>query len=457
MIRALGETIPRTAGLGTTLSELPVSGEDARLISEEVSGRDSGQIGLLSPPHDAAPGPGAFRPPLALYIHMPWCVRKCPYCDFNSHGAKGRIPEDAYVAALLRDLDHELAFGLGKALNPRPLVSIFIGGGTPSLFSGTAIARLLAGIRQRLPVSDATEITLEANPGTADAAHFATYREAGVNRLSLGVQSLDPDRLRDLGRIHGPEEARRALRLARQAGFDNINLDLMFALPHQDLAGARADLSQVLELDPEHLSYYQLTLEPNTPFHAAPPPLPDEDESAEMLLQGLERLAAAGYRQYEVSAHARPGRRCQHNLNYWTFGDYLGIGAGAHGKLSDPVSGRVHRRAKPRHPAAYLEALGQQPPTPMGSIGTTRALDKDDLVLEFAMNALRLTEGFELPLFRRMTGLDPACLTAPLEDARLAGLVEVHDQRVRPTERGRWFLNDLIACFMTDQPPDGPR
>jgi oxygen-independent coproporphyrinogen-3 oxidase len=350
----------------------------------------------------------------------------------------------AYVEALLRDLDVELAVGP----RPGPLVSVFIGGGTPSLFSGPAIARLLAGLRQRLPLSDATEITLEANPGAADAAHFASYREAGVNRLSLGVQSLDAGRLQELGRIHGPGEARQAMRLARQVGYDNVNLDLMFALPRQDLAEAKTDLCRALELEPEHLSYYQLTLEPNTPFHAAPPPLPDEDLSADMLLQGLELLADAGFTQYEVSAHARPGRHCRHNLNYWTFGDYLGIGAGAHGKLTDPVSGRVQRRAKPRHPTAYLDALGIAGQVPMRPIGTTRGLDENDLVLEFAMNALRLTEGFELPLFRRRTGLEPSCLAGPLDKARRGGLVEVHDHWVSPTERGRWFLTDLIAHFM---------
>jgi len=353
----------------------------------------------------------------------------------------------AYVEALLRDLDHEL-----RELDPEPpaLVALFIGGGTPSLFSGEAIARLLAGIRQRLILVPEAEITLEANPGTTDAAKFAAYRAAGVNRLSLGVQSLNQARLANLGRIHGSAEARQALLLARQAGFDNVNLDLMFGLPHQDLAQAREDLSQVLALESEHLSYYQLTLEPNTPFHAQPPPLPDDDLSMDMQLQGLEMLAAAGFHHYEVAAHARPGRGCQHNLNYWTFGDYLGIGAGAHGKTSDLAGGRVCRYAKPRHPDAYLRAFAPAGIQPCPRPATRRPLAEEDLVLEFAMNALRLTTGFELSLFQDRTGLDPERLALHLARARRSGLAEVEGQRVHPTEQGRWFLNDLIACFMAD-------
>ncbi len=369
-------------------------------------------------------------------------MRKCPYCDFNSHAAREPIPEAAYGEALLSDLDRDLA-GLGEGLPP--LISLFIGGGTPSLFSGAAIARLLAGIRQRLPLDPTTEITLEANPGTADAASFAAYRAAGVNRLSLGVQSLNADRLRDLGRIHGPEEARRAFRLARQAGFDNINLDLMYGLPHQDLTQARTDLTLALTLEPEHLSYYQLTLEPNTPFHASPPPLPDDDLGADMQLQGLELLSASGFAQYEVSAHAQSGRQCRHNLNYWTFGDYVGIGAGAHGKRRNPITGLTWRQAKPRQPLAYLKALENPDP-----VGSRWMLKSEDLVLEFAMNALRLTAGFDRRLFAQSTGLDLDLIAAPLASGAEAGLLEIRGPWVRPTERGRWFLNDLLGRFMPD-------
>ncbi|MGB4334542.1 MAG: radical SAM family heme chaperone HemW [Chromatiaceae bacterium] len=375
-------------------------------------------------------------------MHIPWCVRKCPYCDFNSHAAREPIPEAAYVEALLGDLDRELA-ELTQGL-PH-LVSLFIGGGTPSLFSGSAIARLLAGIRQRLPLDPTTEITLEANPGTADAANFTAYRAAGVNRLSLGVQSLSADRLRDLGRIHGPDEARLAFRLARQAGFDNINLDLMYGLPHQGLPQAREDLALALALAPEHISYYQLTLEPNTPFHAIPPPLPDDDLGADMQLQGLELLSVSGFAQYEVSAHARSGRQCRHNLNYWTFGDYIGIGAGAHAKRRDPKTGLTWRQAKPRQPVAYLKALTG--PDPLGS---RWQLKDEDLVLEFAMNALRLTEGFDRRLFTESTGLDLNRLEAPLASAVKARLLEIRGPWVRPTARGRWFLNDLLGHFMPD-------
>jgi oxygen-independent coproporphyrinogen-3 oxidase len=387
-------------------------------------------------------GGGPPGPPLALYVHIPWCVRKCPYCDFNSHAPREAIPEAAYVEALLRDLDRDLA-GLGPGVAPP--VAIFIGGGTPSLFSGAAISRLLEGIRQRLSLVPQTEITLEANPGTADATNFAAYRRAGVNRLSLGIQSLNAERLRDLGRIHGPDEARHAFWLARRAGFENINLDLMYGLPHQDLTQARQDLTQALALEPEHLSYYQLTLEPNTPYNIAPPPLPDDDLGADMHLQGLELLRTAGFTHYEVSAHAQGGRRCQHNLNYWTFGDYLGIGAGAHGKHGDPATGRIRRQAKPRQPSAYLEALDRP-----GPIGSTWLPRDEDVVLEFAMNALRLTEGFDRRLFQRRTGLGLDRLAAPLAAAQEAGLLEVKGHWVRPTEQGRWFLNNLIGFFIAD-------
>lgn len=365
-------------------------------------------------------------------------MRKCLYCDFNSHASPGRPPESAYVAALLGDLAEDVR---GPARG-RPLVSIFIGGGTPSLFSGGAIAELLDGVRALTKLAPDVEITLEANPGTAEAANFAAYRAAGVNRFSIGVQSLDAEKLLRLGRIHDPDDARAAVHLARAAGFDNLNLDLMYALPGQTLAEAASDLDAAIALGPEHLSYYQLTIEPNTPFHRSPPPLPDDDLTADMHDQGLEMLAAAGYAQYEVSAHARLGRRCRHNLNYWAFGDYLGIGAGAHAKLTDPVTGEVERVAKLRHPEAYLAA------TRDGCfLSSRRTMDADDLILEFALFALRLNEGFDRALFEGRTGLPFGRLDESIQAARRRGLLAVDGGRVYPSGFGRRFLNDLIQHF----------
>jgi len=394
----------------------------------------------LSPAPSVAGGRqlAAGPPPLALYVHVPWCVRKCPYCDFNSHAAAGALPEGAYIDALLADLDLELV----HAGSERPFVSIFIGGGTPSLLSGAAIARLLDGIRRRGLLAANAEITLEANPGTVDAGHFAAYRQAGVNRLSIGAQSLSARHLRALGRIHDPGQVRAALATARHAGFDNVNLDLMFALPGQTLAQAGADLDALLALAPEHVSYYQLTLEPNTAFHHAPPPLPDEDLADDMQQQGLARLADAGYRRYEVSAFARPGRRCRHNLNYWTFGDYIGIGAGAHGKLTGSNGGGVLRRAKQRRPQAYLDGAARGDP-----VSSTRVLDGADLVLEFALNAFRLVDGVEAALFTRRTGLPAERIAAPAAAARREGLLASGADRLRPTALGLRFANELIARF----------
>jgi putative oxygen-independent coproporphyrinogen III oxidase len=372
--------------------------------------------------------------PLALYVHFPWCVRKCPYCDFNSHALRGDIPERDYVDALLRDLDFEL-----RDAETRPLASIFCGGGTPSLFSGAAIGHLLEGVQRRLAFAPDIEITLEANPGTADAGHFRDYRAAGVNRLSIGVQSFAADQLKALGRIHGPDEARRAVDFARQAGFDNLNLDLMYALPQQSLAGAAADVRSAIALAPEHLSYYHLTLEPNTEFHARPPALPDADTAYEMQDQGQALLAAHGYAQYEVSAYARTGRRCRHNLNYWEFGDYLGIGAGAHGKLT----GAVTRRARVKHPRAFLDAAGTA-----AALQEDRVVAQPELPFEYAMNALRLNEGFALPQFERRTGLRGAALDAPLAAAADRGLIDRDGTRVRASARGRAFLNPLVELFL---------
>ena len=375
--------------------------------------------------------------PLSLYVHFPWCVKKCPYCDFNSHALRGEIPEHEYVDALMRDLDYELSL----APDPQPLASIFMGGGTPSLFSASAIGRVLEETARRVRFAPDIEITLEANPGTADAANFRGYRAAGVNRLSIGVQSFDAGQLKALGRIHGPEEARRAYALARGAGFDNVNLDLMYALPNQTLEQALADLQAAFELAPEHLSHYQLTLEPNTEFHAHPPPLPDQDAAWSMQELGQELLATHGYAQYEVSAYARDGRRCRHNLNYWEFGDYLGIGAGAHGKVTR--DGVITRRARHKHPRTWLEAAGTK-----AAVQEDRAVPAPDLPFEYAMNALRLNEGFRLPEFERRTGLPGAHLERPLAQAAGRGLVEREGDVVRASARGRALLNQLTALFL---------
>jgi oxygen-independent coproporphyrinogen-3 oxidase len=376
----------------------------------------------------------AEPPPLALYVHLPWCVRKCPYCDFNSHAARGAVPENAYLDALLRDLDRER-----REVRGRPIETVFLGGGTPSLFSPAAIARLLDGVRGALVAG--AEITLEANPGTVDAGRFAGYRRAGVNRLSLGVQSFDDDKLAALGRIHGRAEALRAAEAAHSAGFDNFNLDLMFGLPGQTVEQALADIAQALAFEPPHLSVYQLTLEPNTAFHADPPVLPAEDAIFEMQ-QGIERrLAAAGYDHYEVSAYARPGRECRHNLNYWRFGDYLGIGAGAHGKLSTPEG--VVRRWKLKHPRDYLAHAGTA-----AAVGGEQRLAADDLIAEFMMNALRLTQGVPAALFESRTGLALARVEQALRAGERAGLLQRRAGTIAPTANGRRFLNELLLDFL---------
>ncbi|MCG7974062.1 MAG: radical SAM family heme chaperone HemW [Candidatus Thiodiazotropha taylori] len=377
-----------------------------------------------------------ISPPLSLYIHIPWCVRKCPYCDFNSHAVKQGLPEQAYVDALLNDLSLD-----SKLIDGRQLSSIFIGGGTPSLFSSTAVARLLEGIERRFAFAESMEITLEANPGAVEAGSFAGYRQAGVNRLSLGFQSLQTSMLQALGRIHSPQEARDAYAQARKAGFDNINIDLMFGLPEQTLAMAEVDLAAAIELDSEHLSYYQLTLEPNTPFHHAPPAVPDDEQLWQMQQQGMERLANAGYSHYEVSAYARKGRECRHNMNYWRFGDYLGIGAGAHAKLS-LADGRVKRFWKQRHPDAYLAADKTS-----DFIQGERLLAEEDLVVEFMMNALRLLEGVELNLFESHTGVAPEKIETGLQQAVARELLQPVEQRLCPSPLGQRFLNDLISLF----------
>jgi len=378
-------------------------------------------------------------PPLTLYVHFPWCVRKCPYCDFNSHELKGGIPEAAYVDALLSDLEDELPRVWG-----RKVMALFIGGGTPSLMSPETVDRLLAGVRARIALSPDAEITLEANPGTAEQQRFAEFRTAGINRLSIGVQSFNDDQLRRLGRIHGRREAIAAAEMAHRAGFDNFNLDLMFALPDQTLAQARDDVATAIALEPTHLSYYQLTLEPNTPFHHHPPALPDDESMWSIHQQGQQQLAAAGYIQYEVSAYARQGWQCRHNLNYWQFGDYLGIGAGAHGKITDPQEQRYLRRWKVRHPQEYLNANGA------ARLAGQSEPDEKDAAFEFMLNALRLTEGFPDSLLSEHAGLPLSVLEAPLRQAQAAGLLELHDGIIRPTLLGYNHLNTLLEMFLAE-------
>ncbi len=379
-------------------------------------------------------------PPLALYVHIPWCVRKCPYCDFNSHPLREPLPEYEYVAALLRDLEQDLPSVWGRTVQ-----SIFIGGGTPSLFSSDSIELLLSGIRARLPLKPGAEITLEANPGTAEQERFSGYREAGINRLSIGVQSLSDFHLRELGRIHNAQEAIRAVETARAAGFDNFNLDLMFGLPQQDRQQALDDLRAVIELQPTHLSWYQLTLEPNTLFHARPPPLPDDDQRAEMQAAGESLFEQHGYTQYEVSAWSQPGKQCRHNLNYWQFGDYLGIGAGAHAKISNAASGRICRSSRKRHPLEYLQhaATGS-------AVSERRELADADIVFEFALNRLRLKQAFTLTDFESACGLPRGSLEKPIAAAVVQGLLVRDGEQIRHTAQGWSFLNDLVEQFLPE-------
>jgi putative oxygen-independent coproporphyrinogen III oxidase len=388
--------------------------------------------------YPAAPPPSqvlAQLPPLALYIHIPWCVRKCPYCDFNSHAASPVLPEEEYVDALLADLDQDLA-----AVYGRPLSSIFFGGGTPSLFSAAALDRLLAGVEQRIPFTADIEITLEANPGTFEQDKFVAYRKLGINRLSIGIQSFQPQKLEALGRIHTGDEALRAAEMARRAGFDNFNLDLMHGLPDQSLEEALDDLRQAIALAPTHLSWYQLTLEPNTVFWNQPPELPEDDILWDIQEAGQALLAEHGFSQYEVSAYARPSKAARHNLNYWSFGDFIGIGAGAHGKLSHP-DGRIVRTWKTRLPKDYLN------PAKQFKAGE-KTLTADELPFEFLMNALRLTPGVDAELFAQRTGLPLQTLAAARAEAEQKGLLQVEPTRLVATARGQLFLNDLLQYFL---------
>ena len=398
---------------------------------------------------DATP---RFRalPPLSLYIHIPWCARKCPYCDFNSHEARAAAPEERYVAALVADLEQALPRVWG-----RRVTSVFFGGGTPSLFSARTIAAILDAARARLPLAPDAEITLEANPGTVEADQFHEFAAAGVNRLSLGIQSFNPRHLTALGRIHDDNEARRAIEIARR-DFDNLNLDLMYGLPGQTVGEAEADIESALGYEPSHLSCYHLTLEPNTYFHRYPPVLPDDDATA-VMQEGIEaRLAAAGYDHYETSAFAKFGEpliphpssliparsaRCAHNLNYWTFGDYLGIGAGAHGKISFPD--RISREMRVKHPERYMEAAERGAP-----VQEEHAVGADAVGFEFMMNALRLNQGFPARLFEERAGMPLTAVVRELDEAERRGLIERDHARIAPTPLGRRFLNDLLQIFL---------
>ena len=380
----------------------------------------------------------AAPPPLSLYVHFPWCVRKCPYCDFNSHAlreSEDAIPEAAYVDALIADLEGALPQVWGRRVH-----SVFIGGGTPSLLSAPGLDRLLTAIRTLLPLDPLAEITLEANPGTVEAGRFRDYRAAGVNRLSLGIQSFDDAQLVRLGRVHDAAQARAAIETAL-AHFERVNLDLMYALPQQTPDAALADLETALAFGVSHLSCYHLTLEPNTPFHRRPPPLPDADVAADMQDAIEARLAAAGFGHYETSAFARPGQECRHNLNYWTFGDYLGIGAGAHGKLSSHEA--IVREMRHKHPTRYLDAAVKG-----DFVQERRSVTAEELPFEFMMNALRLTAGVPRHLFAARTGLPLATVEPQLAEARRRGLLEITAEDIRPTERGRHFLNDLLELFL---------
>jgi oxygen-independent coproporphyrinogen-3 oxidase len=376
-------------------------------------------------------------PPLSLYLHFPWCVRKCPYCDFNSHEASGSVPEQAYLDALRADLEQALPLIWG-----RKIYTIFIGGGTPSLLSAAGLDRLMSDVRSLLPIDGAAEITMEANPGTFEAEKFASYAGSGINRLSIGIQSFNSQHLSALGRIHDGDEARRAIDIA-QANFSNINLDLMYALPEQTLAQARQDIATAIRFAPSHLSLYHLTMEPNTVFAKYPPSVPDDDASAAMQDMLTELTAAAGYRHYEVSAFAQAGRQARHNQNYWEFGDYLGIGAGAHSKLSFPH--RVVRQARYKQPAAYMQhaAAGN-------AIAEEAEITREELGFEFMLNASRLTEGFDVRLFNERTGLGLNGIEQGLNLAESKGLIERDHKRIRPTALGQRFLNDLQQIFLPE-------
>ncbi|MBT1443298.1 radical SAM family heme chaperone HemW [Shewanella sp. JM162201] len=374
-------------------------------------------------------------PPLSLYIHIPWCVQKCPYCDFNSHGKQGELPQEEYVDNLLTDLDADLGYVQGRKLH-----SIFIGGGTPSLFDAAAIGRILDGVKARIPFCDNIEITMEANPGTLEHDDFAAYRKAGVTRLSVGVQSFSKDKLNLLGRIHGKDEATRAATLASAAGYQSFNLDLMHGLPNQSFDEAMADIDTAAALNPPHLSWYQLTIEPNTLFHSRPPQLPDDEDLWHIYQEGQKKLAALGYEQYEISAYAKPGFQCRHNLNYWQFGDYLGIGCGAHGKLTIPDEDRIVRTVKIKHPKGYIGALSH--------LSERTEVAREDRALEYLMNRLRLMTPIPKAEFEARTGLNASSLDEGMQSASARGLIEESEQHWTLTPKGHMFVNDLLSQFI---------
>jgi putative oxygen-independent coproporphyrinogen III oxidase len=376
---------------------------------------------------------------LALYVHMPWCVRKCPYCDFNSHQLKSGQPDAAYIDALILDFEAEL-----PRLEGRRIDTVFFGGGTPSLFAPSEFTRLLKALKTRIAFADDAEITLEANPGTIERGRFAGYAEAGINRVSLGAQSFDTGALKALGRIHSADDTHRAVEELRCAKLDNFNLDLMYALPQQTLEQAASDVKIACSLRPAHISYYQLTLEPGTVFHSRPPPLPDEEAAWDIQLAGQKLLADSGYVQYEVSAYAKPGAQCRHNFNYWLFGDYVGIGAGAHGKVSLELPQKILRTVKPKQPRDYQAAVGR---AALGA-GDSSYIAAADLPFEFMLNALRLNDGFSSDCYLARTGLELRHLDAKMTRARDRGLLEPRVNGWRPTELGRRFLNDLQLSFL---------
>ncbi|MFD0928829.1 radical SAM family heme chaperone HemW [Methylophilus glucosoxydans] len=374
-------------------------------------------------------------PPLSLYIHIPWCVRKCPYCDFNSHEARQEVPEAAYVDALIADLEQATPLVWGRKIR-----SVFFGGGTPSIFSAESIDKILSHVRMLTPLEYGAEVTLEANPGTVDIANFKGYRDAGVNRVSLGIQSFQPQYLKSLGRIHDRDQALAAAELALNT-FEKVNLDVMYALPEQSLEDALLDAETACQIKPAHLSFYHLTLEPNTPFHRTPPSLPDDDTSATMQEEIEKILAGSGYQHYETSAFAQPGQQCQHNLNYWTFGDYLGIGAGAHSKLS--FHDKIIRQSRHKHPKKYLESIvtGQM-------VDSEWQIGREDLAFEFMMNALRLVDGVEASLFQQRTGLPLRTIQSTLQAAQQQGLLAEQSGVIAPTLKGQRFLNELLGMFL---------
>lgn len=375
-------------------------------------------------------------PPLSLYIHIPWCVRKCPYCDFNSHAAEGQLPENTYLQCLLDDLRRDQHWAQG-----RPLQSIFFGGGTPSLFSGQAIAKILDGVERIVPFAPDIEITLEANPGTAEQQKFHDFAAAGVNRLSIGIQSFSDTHLKQLGRIHSSAQAKQAIAVARSAGFNNFNLDLMHGLPGQTLKQSSDDLHQAIEMGPTHLSWYQLTIEPNTAFYSSPPALPTDDTLAEIQQAGEALLSSAGFKQYEVSAYSQKNRQSRHNLNYWQFGDYLAIGAGAHGKITLLEENTILRFRKTRLPKHYMESGGSY-------TAASNAIDSNDMALEFLMNALRLNDGFSTALFEQRTGQKLSDILPQLEALKQKSLVHQNGDQFSTTTLGQRYLNDVIETFL---------